>query len=161
MFVYQWWYSGRAKYGFKRLGSGKFCYRYHLPKSRWHRRLGCLCAGMLTPCFGFNLNCKVFGPSPFDGALIIQESLMKKSLLFSLIFAVLIAGVGVLISGESIRFGNGFGSVRGINSRTLAIIALPFVFLLYLLVNYLRKRSEERKWKKAILDSQARKQKAE
>ena len=86
---------------------------------------------------------------------------MKKSLLFSLLFAILIAAVGILIGGDTIRFDNGFGSVRGINSRTMAIIALPFVFLLYLLWNYLRKKSEDRKWKKAILESQARKQKAE
>ena len=81
---------------------------------------------------------------------------MKKSLLFSLLIAVLIAAVGILIGGDTIRFGNGFGSVRGINSRALAIVALPFVFLLFLLWNYLRKKSEERKWKQAILDSQAR-----
>jgi preprotein translocase subunit SecG len=77
--------------------------------------------------------------------------------LLGLVFAVVVAGLGILISGQSIRFGEGAGSLKGMNARTMAFIALPFIFIIYFFVNYLRKKNEDRKWKKAILRTRSKK----
>jgi len=85
---------------------------------------------------------------------------MKKHIMLGVVIAVAVAGVGIIIGSQSVRFGGDFGSARGINSRVMAVVALPFVFLLYLLRGYLRKKIEDRKWKNAILESHANKQKS-
>ena len=83
---------------------------------------------------------------------------MKKTLLLGVIIAVLVAGLGVMISGESIRFSEGLGSLKGLNARMMGFIALPFVAVLFVAGAYLRKKNEERKWKNAMQKSRARKQ---
>jgi hypothetical protein len=82
---------------------------------------------------------------------------MKKNVLLGLVFAVVVAGLGILISGQSIRFGEGVASLKGMNARTMAFIALPFIFIIYFVVNYLRKKNEDRKWKQAILRTRSKK----
>ena len=83
---------------------------------------------------------------------------MKKNLWLGLVIAVLVAGLGVVISGESMRFGEAFGSMKGLNARMMGLIALPFIAALFFAGTYLRKKNVERKWKNAMLKSRARKQ---
>ena len=86
----------------------------------------------------------------------------KSKILLSGIFAVIfVAGLGVIISHESISFNELLRSLSDLNPRFLGLIALPFIAVLFVLGIYLRKKSEERKWKKALLKTRAeRKSKA-
>ena len=95
----------------------------------------------------------------FRGSL---ENLMNKNkvLLSGVFVVVFVAGLGVIISHESISFNELLRSLSDLNPRFLSLIALPFVALIFVLGVYLRKKSEERKWKKALLKTRAgRKQK--
>ena len=83
---------------------------------------------------------------------------MKKNLLLGVVVAVLVAGLGVMISSKSIRFGESLGSLRELNPRILGLILLPFIAVLFVAGTYLRKKNEERKWKDALLKTRARKQ---
>ena len=75
---------------------------------------------------------------------------MNKHLILGVAIAVLVAGLGVMISSESIRFGEALGSMRGSNPRIMALIILPFIVVLFVVGAYLRKKNEERKWKNAL-----------
>jgi hypothetical protein len=90
-----------------------------------------------------------------------QEALMKKNkiLLTGIFSAIFIGGLGVIMSSNSISLGELFGSFRELNPRIMSLLALPIVALLFVLGVYLRKKSEERKWKKALLRTRAKKQK--
>jgi len=83
---------------------------------------------------------------------------MTKKLLLGVIIAILVAGLGVMISGESIRFSEGLGSLKGLGPRLMGFIALPFLAVLFVVGAYLRKKNEQRKWKNALLKTRARKQ---
>jgi len=84
----------------------------------------------------------------------------NKVLLSGVFVVVFVAGLGVIISHESISFNELLRSLSDLNPRFLSLIALPFVALIFVLGVYLRKKSEERKWKKALLKTRAgRKQK--
>lgn len=84
---------------------------------------------------------------------------MKKNkiLLSGVFVAVFVAGLGVIINHESISFNELLRSLSDLNPRFLSLIALPFIALMFVLGVYLRKKSEERKWKKAILKTRAEK----
>ena len=85
---------------------------------------------------------------------------MKKNkiLLTGIFSAVFIAGLAVIISSNSISPGEFFSSLRELNPRVMSLIALPIIAVLFVLGVYLRKKSEERKWKKALLKTRAKKQ---
>ena len=82
---------------------------------------------------------------------------MKKHLLLGVVVAVLVAGLGVIISSESIRFGEALGSLKELSPRLMALIALPFMAGLFVAGTYLRKKIQERKWKNALLKTRVRK----
>ncbi len=52
---------------------------------------------------------------------------MKKNILLGVIIAVVVAGMGILMSGDSIRLGGGLGSPKGASPIVLGLIGLPFV----------------------------------
>lgn len=83
---------------------------------------------------------------------------MKKNkiLLTGIFLAIFIVGLGVIISSKSISPGEFFRSLRELNPRVMSLIALPIIAVLFVLGVYLRKKSEERKWKKAILKTRAK-----
>jgi hypothetical protein len=83
---------------------------------------------------------------------------MKKNMLLVLVIAVAVAGIGIIIGSESFRFNEGFGHMGRTSPMALALLGLPFVVLFYFLGKHLHKKSQERKWKNAIVSSRDRKQ---
>jgi hypothetical protein len=84
----------------------------------------------------------------------------KNKVLLSGVFVVIfVAGLGTIISHESISFNELLRSLSDLNPRVLSLIALPFIAVMFVLGVYLRKKSEERKWKKAILKTRAERKK--
>jgi len=81
-----------------------------------------------------------------------------KIILSGVFVAVFIGGLVVIVSNESISLREFIGSFQELNPRVMSLIALPVIALLFVLGTYLRKKSEERKWKKALLKTRARKQ---
>ncbi|MGB5289855.1 MAG: hypothetical protein WBN41_00195 [Lysobacterales bacterium] len=73
--------------------------------------------------------------------------------IFALIFFV---GLGVIITNENAGFTDLLRWVSDSGPRVLSILALPFIAILFVLVVYLRKKSEERKWKQALLKTRAK-----
>ena len=82
---------------------------------------------------------------------------MNKWVLLGIFVAIFVAGVAVIMSSSSVSMGELLGSMKELNSRVLSLIALPFVAVLFVLGIYLRKKSEERMWKQAMLKTRARK----
>ena len=82
----------------------------------------------------------------------------NKILLLSFFVVVFLAGLGVIISNESISFSDFLGSLKELNPRVMSLIALPLLAVLFVLGAYLRKKNEERKWKQALLKTRAKKQ---
>ena len=82
----------------------------------------------------------------------------NKILLLSFFVVVFLAGLGVIISNESISFGDFLGSLKELKPRVMSLIALPLLAALFVLGAYLRKKNEERKWKQALLKTRAKKQ---
>lgn len=82
---------------------------------------------------------------------------MKKNkvLLAGFFIVVFIAGMLVIINQKSIGFDELIRSLNDLNPRFLSLIALPFIALILVLGIYLRRKNEERKWKKAILKTRA------
>ena len=83
----------------------------------------------------------------------------NKILLTGVFAVVFVAGLGVIISHESISFNELIRSLSNLNPRFLSLIALPFIAAMFVLGVYLRKKSEERKWKKALLKTRAERKK--
>ena len=83
---------------------------------------------------------------------------MKKKLLLGagIVIAIFIAGLGFIMSKNSIGLGEALGSLKEINSRVLLLIALPFIVMLVVAGTYLRKKNEERKWKNALMKTRAK-----
>lgn len=80
----------------------------------------------------------------------------KNKIILSGVFAVIfVTGLGVIISHESISLSEFIRSLSDLNPRVLSLIALPFIAVLFVLGIYLRRKSEERKWKKALLKTRA------
>jgi hypothetical protein len=76
----------------------------------------------------------------------------KNKILLAVFFIVVfIAGVLVIVSRKSVGFGELFGSLSEMNPRVMSLMALPVIAILFVLGAYLRKKNEERKWKKALL----------
>ena len=80
----------------------------------------------------------------------------KNKIILSGVFAVIfVTGLGVIISHESISLSEFIRSLSDLNPRVLSLIALPFIAVLFVLGIYLRRKNEERKWKKALLKTRA------
>ena len=79
----------------------------------------------------------------------------NKVLLSGVFVVVFVAGLGVIISHESISINELLRSLSDLNPRFLSLIALPFIAVMFVLGVYLRRKSEERRWKKALLKTRA------
>jgi divalent metal cation (Fe/Co/Zn/Cd) transporter len=84
--------------------------------------------------------------------------MMNKVLIAGIFAAIFVAGLGVITSNQSISFGEFIGSLKDLNPRVMGLLALPVIAVVFVLGTYLYKRKEERKWKKALLKTRARKQ---
>jgi len=83
---------------------------------------------------------------------------VNKFVVLGIFFVIFLAGLGVIISGESIRPDEIFRALSGLNPRLMSLLALPFIAVLVVLGIYLHKKNVERKWKKALLKTRAKKQ---
>ncbi len=71
---------------------------------------------------------------------------------------IFVAGLGVIFSNESVSLNELMRSLSGLSPRVLSLLALPFVAMIVVLGIYLRRRSEERMWKKALKETHAKNQ---
>ncbi len=83
---------------------------------------------------------------------------MNKILLSAIFAVVFLAGLGFIVSHESISLGELLGSLKELSPRLMSLIALPILAVLFVLGTYLYRKREERKWKKALLKTRAKKQ---
>ena len=83
---------------------------------------------------------------------------MNKYVVAGIFFVIFIAGLGVILINESVSFNEFMRSLSDLNPRILSLLALPFIAVLFVLGIYLRRRSEERMWKKAFKETHAKKQ---
>jgi len=82
----------------------------------------------------------------------------NKYIVLSVFLVILVAGLGVIISHEHVSFSELFRALSDLNPRIMSLIALPFIAGLFVLGIFLRKRSEARMWRKAVLKTRAKKQ---
>jgi len=71
---------------------------------------------------------------------------------------IFVAGLVVIFNNESISFNEVMRSLSGLSPRVLSLLALPFIGVLFVLGIYLRRRSEDRMWKKALKETHAKSQ---
>ena len=83
---------------------------------------------------------------------------MNKFVVLGIFFVIFVVGLGVIFDNESIGFTEIMRSISDLNPRVLSLLALPFIGLLFVLGIYLRKRSEDRMWKKALKKTHAKSQ---
>jgi len=83
---------------------------------------------------------------------------MNKYVLLGIFFLIFAAGLGVIFSNESVSFNDFMRSLSGLSPRVLSLLALPFIAVLFVLGIYLRRRNEDRMWKKALKETQAKRQ---
>ena len=87
-----------------------------------------------------------------------QLSIMKKhKILLAVIFvAVFVAGLMFIVANKSIGLNDLVRSIQDMSPRVMSLMALPIIALLFVLGVFLRRKSEERKWKKALLKTRAK-----
>lgn len=83
---------------------------------------------------------------------------MNKYVVLGTFFVIFVAGLGVIFSIESVSFNELMLSLSGLSPRVLSLLALPLIAVLFVLGMYLRKRSEDRIWKKALKETRAKRQ---
>jgi preprotein translocase subunit SecG len=83
---------------------------------------------------------------------------MNKYVVVGIIFVIFVAGLGVILSNESVSFSDLMRSLSGLSPRVLGLLALPFIAVLFVLGMYLRRRSEDRMWKNAFKETRAKRQ---
>ena len=83
---------------------------------------------------------------------------MNKYLVLVIFFVIFVAGLGVILSNESVSFSDFMRSLNGLSPRVLGLLALPFIAVLFVLGMYLRRRSEDRMWKNAFKETRAKRQ---
>jgi preprotein translocase subunit SecG len=83
---------------------------------------------------------------------------MNKYVLLGVFFVIFVAGLGVIFSNESVSFNELMRTLSDLNPRVLSLLALPFVAAIFVLVIYLRKRSEDRMWKNAVKKTHSKRQ---
>jgi hypothetical protein len=83
---------------------------------------------------------------------------MNKYVLLGVMFVIFVVGLGVIFSNESVSFNELMRALSDLNPRVLSLLALPFVAVIFVLVIYLRKRSEDRMWKNAVKKTHSKRQ---
>ena len=83
---------------------------------------------------------------------------MNKYVVLGIFFVIFVAGLGVIFSIESVSFNELMLSLSGLSPRVLSLLALPLIAVLFVLGMYLRKRSEDRMWKNALKETNAKRQ---
>ena len=83
---------------------------------------------------------------------------MNKFAVLGIFFVIFVVGLGVIFNNESISFTEIMRSLSDLSPRVLSLLALPFIGVLFVLGIYLRKRSEDRMWKKALKETHAKRQ---
>ena len=83
---------------------------------------------------------------------------MNKYALLGVFALIFFAGLGAIVSHESVSFSQLLSSLSNINSKVLSLLALPIIAVLFVLGVYLRRKKEEQMWKKALLKTRAKKQ---
>ena len=83
---------------------------------------------------------------------------MNKYVVLGIFFVIFVVGLGVILSSESVSFNELMRSFSDMSPRTMSLLALPFIAVLFVLGMYLRKRSEDRMWKNAFKETRAKKQ---
>ena len=86
---------------------------------------------------------------------------MNKNILIGVAAAVFIVGTGVMIFSDSISLGDVIDSVSGLSPRVMSMVALPFVIVLVVIGIFLLRKSEERKWKQALIKTREANRKRE
>ena len=81
---------------------------------------------------------------------------MNKYVVLGIFFVIFVAGLGVILSNESVSFNEFMRSLSGLSPRILSLLALPFIAVLFVLGFYLRKRREDRMWKNALKETHAK-----
>ena len=81
---------------------------------------------------------------------------MNKYVVLAIFFVIFVAGLGVIFSNESVSFNEVIRSLSDLNPRVLSLLALPFVAVLFVLGIYLRRRREDRMWKNALKETNAK-----
>jgi preprotein translocase subunit SecG len=83
---------------------------------------------------------------------------MNKYVVLGIFLVIFVAGLGVIFSNESVSFSEIMRALSNLSPRVLSLLALPFIAVLVVFGIYLRKRSEDRMWKNALKDTQAKRQ---
>ena len=83
---------------------------------------------------------------------------MKKYVVLGIFFVIFVAGLGVIISNETVSFNELMRSLSGLSPRVLSLLVLPFIAVLFVLGIYLRRRSEDRMWKNALKETHTKRQ---
>ena len=83
---------------------------------------------------------------------------MNKYLLLGIAIVIFVTGTVVMIANDSIRIGDVFNTLSGLSPRVLSLVVLPFIVVLVVVGNYLRKKNEERMWKDALLKTREKNQ---
>jgi len=83
---------------------------------------------------------------------------MNKYVVLGIFFVIFVAGLVVIFSNESVSLNELMRSLSGLSPRVLSLLALPFVAVIVVLGIYLRRRSEERMWKKALKETHEKRQ---
>jgi hypothetical protein len=83
---------------------------------------------------------------------------MNKYVLLGIFVLIFMVGLAVIFTNEHVSFSEAMGSLSDLNPRVLSMLALPLIVILFVLGVYLRRKSEERMWKKALLETRTKKQ---
>ena len=87
-----------------------------------------------------------------------SEGLMSKNVAIGIAIAIVVLGTGAMVISDSIRFSDFMNALSDLNPRVMTLVLLPFAGIGILVGIYLLRKSEERKWKKALLKTRAAKQ---
>ena len=83
---------------------------------------------------------------------------MNKYVVAGIFFVIFVAGLIVIFINHSVSFSDIMRSVSHLNPRTLSLLALPLVAVVFVLGVQLHKKREDRMWKKALKDTREKKQ---
>ncbi len=81
---------------------------------------------------------------------------MGRYVVLGIFFVIFVVGLGVIFSNESVGFNELMRSLNDLSPRVLSLVAMPFIAVLFVLGVYLRRRSEDRMWKKALKETRSK-----
>lgn len=87
-----------------------------------------------------------------------EKDTKDRTLMFGIAVAIVITVMIALIASGSIKPSNIAKTLNGMNPRLLGLVVLPFLVVVFVVGNYLRKKKEERMWRDAIMKSRAKRQ---